>query len=99
MTRAFDIESNKTHVGKYKIGAKPELLRDGSLLHFSVADARSADFNSFACAFHQCMDRLQIYVPATIRNIMGMADSMPKLGTTPADFTNFCHMNTPMPIQ
>ena len=47
--------------------------------------------NALTCAFNQRMHGLQIDVPATLRHVVGMADAMPELRTTAADFTDSCH--------
>ena len=63
-------------------------------MNFAVADAGGANAHPFTGTFDQSVDGLQVQVPATLRNVVGMADPMPELRSATADFTNSCHKNT-----
>ena len=63
-------------------------------MHFAVADARGANANTLAGALYQRMNCLQIEIPPTLGDIVGVTDSMPELRPAATDFTNFCHKNT-----
>jgi hypothetical protein len=60
-------------------------------LHFAVTDAGRANFDALAGTFDQCMNTLQVQIPTTLRHVMGVADAIPELRATTADFTSFCH--------
>lgn len=66
-----------------------EELRD--LLNFTVADARCADPHPAPGAFHQGSNRLQVHIPAPLRNVVGVADPVTELRSAPAYFANLCH--------
>lgn len=66
-------------------------LSGGGLLYFTAANAGRADTDTLTRSSYQSMDILQIDVPAAIRNVMGVADAVPKLGTFATYFTDFCH--------
>ena len=51
-------------------------LRD--LLNFIVADARRADPQPFARAVHQRANRLEVDVPATLGDVVSVADAVPE---------------------
>ena len=57
--------------------ARPVGLRN--LLDFAVTDARRADPHTLAGAFNQSAHRLKIDIPATLGNVMCVADAIPKL--------------------
>jgi hypothetical protein len=61
------------------------------LLDFAVTNAGSTNAQAFASAFDNCMNGLQIQVPATFRDVVGVADAMTELRSTTAYFTNFGH--------
>jgi len=67
----------------------------GSLLNFAVANTRSTDANAAAGAIHQRANRLQIHIPAALRNVMGVADSIAELRTLSTNCANLCHRNLP----
>jgi hypothetical protein len=71
----------------------PKLIPDlgGDFLHFAVADAGSANLDTFTGTFDQCMNVLQVQIPTTLGYIMGVADAVSELRATAADFTSFCH--------
>ena len=71
-------------------GIRPTGTLSG-FLDFAVADAGSAGADFFRGATDQSADGLQIYIPATIRYVVGVADLMPELRTLAADITNSCH--------
>jgi hypothetical protein len=58
-------------------------------LDFAVANAGCADANALASAFDNGVDALQIQIPATLRNVVGVAYFMAELGSAAADITNF----------
>ncbi len=70
-------------------------LGERRFLHLAVANAGRADPNAFASALDDRVNSLQIQIPTTLCHIVGMADPMPKLRPSAADFTSFCHINTP----
>ncbi len=63
----------------------------GGFLNFAAADAGGADAHALRTAFHQRPNGLQIYIPATLRHVVGMADAVAELRPAVADFTFFCH--------
>ena len=63
-------------------------------MNFAVTDAGGAHAHPLAGTLDQCVDRLQVQIPATLRNVVGMADAVPELRSATADFTNSCHKNT-----
>ena len=63
-------------------------------MNFAAADAGSAGTQTLARAIHNRPNTLQIYIPAAIRHIMGVADFVPKLGFLAANFTYTCHLKT-----
>ena len=72
-----------------------ELLGEGSFLHFAVTDARRAYLNPLAGTLYLGMNTLQVQIPPSLGNVMGVADATPELRPAATDFTNFCHKNTP----
>lgn len=68
------------------------MLRD--LLHFAGADAGGARANAPAGAIHQCVDCLQIQIPAALRDIVGVADAVAELRTAATNFTHLRHCST-----
>ena len=64
-------------------------------MNLAAANAGGADANALARTFDECVHGLQIHVPAALRHVVGMTDAMPELRTTAANFTNFCHRDTP----
>ena len=71
-----------------------DLGSDRSFLNFAVADAGGANAHAFSGTLDECVDGLQVQIPATLRYVVGMADPMPELRSATADFTNSCHKNT-----
>ena len=70
-------------------GWNREGLRD--FLNFSVANAGCADAHPAAGAVHQRAHRLQIEVPAPLRNVMGVTDLVAEQRLPAAYITNLCH--------
>jgi hypothetical protein len=64
-------------------------LRD--LLNLAGFDAGCADTQAFAGPIDQRADILKIQIPAALRDIVGMADPVPELRPSAADFANLCH--------
>jgi hypothetical protein len=64
-------------------------LRD--FLDFTVPNARRADPHPFASAFDQGTDRLEIDIPATLGNVMSVADAVAELRPATTYFANLCH--------
>ena len=60
-------------------------------MNFSRADAGSADPHAAGGAFHQRANRLQVYIPAALANVMSVADLAAKLRPAAAYLTNLCH--------
>ena len=52
----------------------------GDLLDFAVPDARRADADPLAGTLYQSAHRLEIDVPATLGDVMSVADAVAKLG-------------------
>lgn len=85
------------HYGQGKPIAKGEVseksiegvLRD--LLNLAIADAGSTNTHTLAGALHQGPNRLQIQIPTTLRDIVRVANAVPKPGPAPANFTNLSH--------
>src|ERR1700677_1983687 len=63
----------------------------GSLLNFAIANAGRTDADPAASAINQSPNRLQIHVPAPLRHIMGVADSIAELRALSTNFANLCH--------
>ena len=61
--------------------------------NLAVADARRAGANTFARTIDERVDSLKVQIPTSIADVVGVADFMPELRSTAADFTNFCHKN------
>ena len=66
-----------------------EELRD--FLDFAVPNARRADSQPFASAFDQGADRLEVDVPATLGDVMSVADAVAELRPATTYFANLCH--------
>lgn len=66
-------------------------------MNFAVPNAGRADADALAGTLNHRVNRLKIQIPAALGDIVGVADAMPELRSATADFTNFCHMNTPAP--
>ena len=58
---------------------------------FAAANARGANADVLGRGSHLGVNRAQIYIPAPLAHIVGVADSVSKLGTLAADITNSCH--------
>jgi hypothetical protein len=67
----------------------------GSLLNFAVTDTRGTDANAAASAIHQRANGLQIHIPAALRNVMGVADSIAELRALTTNCANLCHRESP----
>jgi hypothetical protein len=65
------------------------LVGDRSFLNFAVAYAGRAHANPFTSAFDQGMNGLEIQIPTTLCDVVGMTDTVPKLRPTTAEFANF----------
>jgi hypothetical protein len=63
-------------------------------LYFAVADAGGANAHPLPSTLDECMDALQVQIPATLGHVVGMTDAMPELWSATTDFTNSCHKNT-----
>jgi len=71
-----------------------EFRSDEALLrfdHFAAAQAGGADANPFGSGAHLGVDRSQIYVPAPLGDVMGVADVVSELRPLAADLTYVCH--------
>ena len=78
--------SNSTH--KIRV-EKTWKLRD--LLDFVVADARRADPHPLARAVYQRAHGLKVDVPATLRNVVSVADAVSEGRAATTDITSLCH--------
>jgi hypothetical protein len=67
----------------------------GSFQNFAVSNTRGADANAARGAVDQGAYRLQIHIPATLRNIMGVADSIAELRALSTNCANLCHTKSP----
>ena len=65
--------------------------KSGRFLNFTVANAGCAGADTLACTVDDRTHRLQIYIPAAIGHIVGVADLMPELRAFAANITNSCH--------
>ena len=60
----------------------------------AVLNARCAGANPLGSALHDRMHRLQIDIPAPLRQIVSMAHPVTELGAAPANITHFRHLET-----
>jgi hypothetical protein len=70
------------------------LLRENDVLRFddfAAAEAGGADADPFGGRAHFGVHRPQIYVPAPLGNVMGVADVVSELRPLAAEFTYLCH--------
>src|SRR4029077_14492858 len=67
------------------------LLSGLRLNHFAAAQAGRAYPHSLGGSAHSRMHRTQIYVPAPLGDVMGVADPVSELRLFAADFTLLCH--------
>src|SRR5947209_8766979 len=58
-------------------------------LNLAVTNAGRADAHSLTSTLHNGVNRLQIQVPATLGDIVCVANAMTELRSTTANFTNF----------
>ena len=65
-----------------------------ALEDFAGLDAGRANANALANTIDLGLDRLQIWVPATARDVMRVRDVVTELRTFAADFTYLCHDKT-----
>ena len=65
------------------------LLSD--LLNFAVPNTRRADLQPFAGAVDKGAHRLEVDIPATLGDVMSVADAVAELRPATAYFTNLCH--------
>jgi hypothetical protein len=65
------------------------VLRD--FLYFTVPNARGADLHSFAGALDEGPHRLEIDIPASLGDVMSVADTVAKLRPATTYFANLCH--------
>jgi hypothetical protein len=62
-----------------------------ALEDFASLDAGRANANTLANTIYNCLDRLQVRVPATARDVMRVRDVVAELRSFVADFTYLCH--------
>jgi len=67
------------------------LAFSGGFLNLAVADARSAGPHTLAGPINQSPNRLQIDIPAPVRNVVSVAHLVPELRPSAADVANSCH--------
>jgi hypothetical protein len=60
-------------------------------LNFAAANAGSTDADPLAGALNYGANALQIDVPPAVAHIVSVADAVPELGTTAANFTHSRH--------
>jgi hypothetical protein len=61
-------------------------------LNFSALDTGGADPNALGCAFNDSVYGLQIQIPATLGQVMSVADPISEPRTTLTEFTHFRHI-------
>ena len=61
-------------------------------LNLAVADAGGADADPFSGTVDNDTNALQVHVPASLGDIVGVTDPVPEHGPSSADFTYFCHL-------
>ena len=61
------------------------------LLDFSALDAGRADANALGRALNHRMYRLQIQIPTTLGQVVGVADTVSEPRAALTDFTHFRH--------
>src|SRR5271156_5182455 len=74
---------------------KPNSFQGGStsrgFCYATRSNAGSADTNVHVCAFHHRPNSAEIWVPATARHVMGVADRVSVLRLLIANLTCECH--------
>jgi hypothetical protein len=63
----------------------------GDFLYFTVPNARRADPQPFAGALDEGTHRLEVDIPATLGDIMSVANTVAKLRPATTYFANLCH--------
>jgi hypothetical protein len=63
----------------------------GSLLDFTVPNARRADTHAPGGARYHGPDGLKVHIPATLGYVVGVADAVSELWAAATDFTFFGH--------
>ena len=63
----------------------------GDFLNFTVPNARGADLHPFAGTLDEGAHRLEIDIPAALRDVMSVADTVAKLRPAATYFANLCH--------
>ena len=61
------------------------------LLNFAALDAVRADLHALGRAFYQSANALQVDVPASLGDIVSVADSIAELRTAATEFTGLRH--------
>ena len=65
-----------------------------ALEDFAGLDAGRANANALANTVHNSLDRLQVWVPATARDVVRVRDVISELRTFAANITYLCHDKT-----
>jgi len=65
--------------------------KSGDFLHFAGANTGRANADPAACALNHRAHALEIHVPASLRDVVCVADPAAELGPAPADFTYSRH--------
>jgi len=84
--------AKRQHNTKAMVRIETRQLRH--FLDFAATNAGGTDANALVGAFHYRAYRLQVQIPAPIRNIVRVADFVAELGTPATHFTNSCHKVT-----
>jgi hypothetical protein len=61
-------------------------------LYFAAADAGRARAQTLVHAVHHGSHGLQIHIPPSVGDVVGVTDFMSKLRTFAANFANSCHL-------
>ena len=79
--------------GPQKLGAVsfPMIGRSLGFGNFAGLDATGADADALVASAHLGLDRAQVYVPATARDVVRVGDVIAELRAFAADFTYLCH--------
>jgi hypothetical protein len=74
-----------------RVPERKEKARLSSLLDFAGTDASRTNAQPASSAIHQGANRLQIYIPSPLRNVMGVTDPIAELRAFSTHCANLCH--------